>query len=179
MRVGRKFNTLTKEEYLLFINNHKKYSDFNVLGLYRSITENYKLPLEEKIYIRDVANKEFGKTFNFLQLKDPKTYFDLITLGKTLTKADEEQVWDDIKANQQKILSDKRIRHRNFGVYSKHICGDENCPLNGMMIKQGSWYAYGEMWFKCDKNKISRKVKSEQLKKDRKRKNWQADILNE
>lgn len=59
----------------IIFGNHKKYTDFNVLGLYRSISENDKLPLEDKIYIRDLANETFGKTFNFLQLKDPKTYF--------------------------------------------------------------------------------------------------------
>lgn len=169
MKIGRRFNELTKGEYLHCIESYKKYTDFNTLGLYRSIIENDKLPIEDKIFIRDFANNTFEKTFNFLQLKDPKTYFDLITLGKELTKADEQQVWGDIRTNQQKILADKRIKHRNFGVYSKHTCGYEYCPFNGMMVKQGTWLARGGIWFQCDMNRRDRKNKSEEFKKDRKK----------
>jgi hypothetical protein len=169
MKIGRRFNELTKGEYLHCIENYKKYTDFNTLGLYRSITENDKLDIEDKIFIRDFANKTFEKTFNFLQLKDPKTYFDLTTLGKVLTKADERQVWDDIRENQQKILSDKRFGHRNFGDYSKHNCGHDDCYLNGLMIKKGSYFSYGEIHFKSDTNRRDRKNKSEGFKKDRKK----------
>ncbi|VAW11216.1 hypothetical protein MNBD_BACTEROID03-2545, partial [hydrothermal vent metagenome] len=62
-----------------------------------------------------------------MQLKDPQTYFSVITLGKKLTVADERQIWNDIILNQEKILKEKRIKHRNFGDYSKHNCGDKNC----------------------------------------------------
>ncbi|MDL5051419.1 hypothetical protein QQ054_36045 [Oscillatoria amoena NRMC-F 0135] len=137
MKIGRQFNELTVEEYCYFIEHYKKYDDFNTLGLYRSIIENDKLDLADKIYVRDVTNKTFEKTFNFLQLKDPKTYFDLTTLGQELTEGDERKAWDDIRKNQEKILADKRIKHRNFGVYSKHICGYEYCYLDGLMIKKG------------------------------------------
>jgi hypothetical protein len=169
MKIGKKFNQLSKSEYEHYIGNHKKYTDFNTLGLYRSICENEKLPLEDKIYIRDLANETFGKTFNFLQLKDPKTFFDLTTLGKTLTRADEQQVWDDIRASQQKILADKRIKHRNFGVYSKHNCGHEDCPFPNLMIKKGSLFTEGHIWFENDMNKYNRKEKSTQIKRDRKK----------
>jgi hypothetical protein len=169
MKIGRRFNELTKGEYLHCIENHKKYTDFNTLGLYRSITENDKLDLEDKIFVRDFANKTFEKTFNFLQLKDPKTYYDLTTLGQKLTTADESQIWDDIIANQQKILSDKKLGHRNIGVYSKHICGYDDCYLNGLMIKKGSSLSYGEIHFKSDTNRRDRKNKSEGFKKDRKK----------
>lgn len=40
MKINRKFNTLNFKEYLYFIENHKQFSDFNTLGLYRSIIEN-------------------------------------------------------------------------------------------------------------------------------------------
>lgn len=40
MKIGKSFNQLQKSEYLYFIENHKQYSDFNTLGLYRSLTEN-------------------------------------------------------------------------------------------------------------------------------------------
>ena len=168
MEIGQKFNTLTKEEYFFFIDNHKKYSDFNTLGLYRSIIENEKLALADKIEIRDYAHKTFQKTFDFLQLKDPKTYFEVSVIGQVITKGDEVQIWNDIKANQQKILADKKIKHRNFGDYSKHNCGYDHCPYNGLMIKQGSWLAEGNMHFNSDKNKYSGKIKSDRLKKERK-----------
>lgn len=168
MKIGRRFNELTKDEYLHCIESYKKYTDFNTLGLYRSIIENENLTIEDKIFIRDFANNTFEKTFNFLQLKDPKTYFNLITLGKELTKADAEQIWDDIKTNQQKILSDKRIKHRNFGIYSTHNCGHDSCPFPNLMIKKGFLFAEDHIWFEGDKNKYSRKVKSHQIKKNRK-----------
>jgi hypothetical protein len=168
MEIGQKFNTLTKEEYFFFIDDYKKYSDFNTLGLYRSIIENDNLSLADKIEVREYAHKVFQKTFDFLQLKDPKTYFEVSVIGQEITKGDEQKLWDDIKINQQKILADKKIKHRNFGNYSKHNCGYDHCPYNGLMIKQGSWFAEGNMHFNSDKNKYSGKIKSDRLKKDRK-----------
>ena len=168
MKIDKKFNQLSKEEYFYFIDNYKQYSDFNTLGLYRSICENENLELNDQIEIRDHANTVFEKTFNFYQLKDPKTYFDLTTLGLELTVADERQIWSDIRVNQEKILSDKKIKHRNFGEYSKHNCGHEDCPYNGLMIKQGSSFAEASMHFKSDKNTASSKMKSKRVKKQRK-----------
>ncbi len=170
MKIGKKFNQLDKSEYFYFIDNHKKYTDFNTLGMYRSICENKKLNVSDQIEIRDYANNIFGKTFNFYQLKDPKTYFDLTTLGMELTKVEERKIWDDIRTNQQKILSDKKIKHRNFGEYSKHNCGYSDCPLNGIMIKQGSKLSESHMWFESDNNKNQAKEKSERIKKQRKNK---------
>ena len=168
MEIGQKFNTLTLKEYLFFIDNYKKYKDFNTLGLYRSIVENDKLTLEDKITVREYAHKTFRKTFDFLQLKDPKTFVDVTYLGQELTKGDEEKIWDDIRTNQQKILADKRIKHRNFGDYSKHNCGYEDCVWNGVMIRQGSWLMESNMHFDSDKNKYQQKLKSEKRKTDRK-----------
>lgn len=168
MKIGQKFNTLTLKEYLFFIDNYKKYKDFNTLGLYRSIVENDKLTLEDKITVREYAHKTFRKTFDFLQLKDPKTFVDVTYLGQELTNGDEEKIWDDIRTNQQKILADKRIKHRNFGDYSKHNCGYEDCVWNGIMIKQGSWLMESNMHFDSDKNKYQQKLKSEKRKTDRK-----------
>jgi hypothetical protein len=168
MKIGQPFNKLTLKEYQFYIDNHKKYTDFNTLGLYRSIVENEKLPLAEKLELRDYAHAQFQKTFDFLQLKDPKTYMDVCTLGEELTKADEHQLWENIKANQQKILADKKIKHRNFGIYSIHDCGYDTCPFNGMMIHQGSRLAESNMHFDSDKNHGAAVSKSERLKKDRK-----------
>lgn len=130
MKIGKKFNLLSNSEYKHYIQNHEKYIDFNVLGLYRSILENEKLTIADKINVRDFANQFFQKTFDFLQIKDPFTYFELITLGECLTKGDEKEIWNQISKNQKKILKDKKIRHRNFGIYSKHSCGYETCNMN-------------------------------------------------
>ena len=166
MKINKKFNQLSKSEYKHYIDNHKKYTDFNTLGLYRSIVENQKLNLEDKIEIRDYANETFHKTFNFYQLKDPKTYFELVTLGKELDKPQEYQLWNNIRTNQEKILKEKRIKHRNFGNYAKHDCGYEDCPLDGLMVRQGSWLAMGHMHFDSDKRRYGGEVKSVRHKKD-------------
>lgn len=170
MEIGKQFNCLTYEEYFFFIDNYKKYSDFNTLGLYRSLFENEKLNIEQKISVRDHANSLFQKTFDFLQIKDPWTYVKATTLGQELTNGDKEELWRKIFVAQEKILKDKRIKHRNFGEYSKHNCGYENCPMNGIMIKQGSFFAEYEM---CvgNINKYTQKQKSERRKSDRKNEN--------
>jgi hypothetical protein len=169
MEIGKKFNTLTLREYLFYIDNYKKYNDFNTLGLYRSIFENEKLSLDGKIAVREYAHKVFRKTFDFLQLKDPKTFVEVEHLGQELTKGDEQKIWDDIRRNQQRILEDKRIKHRNFGNYSKHNCGYDTCVWNGIMVRQGSWLAESSMHFDSDNNKYQQKLKSEGRKADRKK----------
>ena len=151
MKIGKQFNQLSKGEYLFYIDNYSNYSDFNTLGLYRSICENEGLELNERIEV-------------------PKTYFDLITLGLDLTIADERQIWSEIRFNQKKILADKKIKHRNFGTYSKHDCGYDHCPYNGLMIKQGSSLSEASMHFKTDNNKVSAQKKSLRNKKQRKNK---------
>ncbi|AEA45936.1 hypothetical protein [Fluviicola taffensis] len=168
MEIGQKFNMLTLKEYYFYIDNYKKYTDFNTLGLYRSLIENEKLLLQDKLDIREYAHKKFKKTFDFLQLKDPKTYVEVEYLGREITKGDEEKIWSDVIRNQQLILLDKRIKHRNFGQYSKHNCGDTNCNWNGIMVKQGSWLAESSIHFDGDKNKYQQKIKSNKRKIDRK-----------
>ncbi|RYZ48997.1 MAG: hypothetical protein EOP49_17310 [Sphingobacteriales bacterium] len=168
MKIGRPFNTLTATEYFHYIDHHKKYTDFNTLGLYRSLDENGKLDLADKMAVRDYAHSVFGKFFNFLQLKDPSTWFAVSTLGRQLTAGDKQQLWEDIKINQEKILATKRIRHRNFGNYSKHNCGYADCHLNGVMIRQGSDIAENTMHFSGDKNRYVLKDKSDRRKSERK-----------
>ncbi|MBP6387201.1 MAG: hypothetical protein KA327_11335, partial [Pseudarcicella sp.] len=155
-------------EYFFFIDNYKKYSDFNTLGLYRSIVENDKLCIEQKIELRQYAHHFFRKTFDFLQLKDPKTFVEVSTLGQEFTKGDEEKIWNDIKKNQQKILLEKRIKYRNFGTYSKHICPYDDCVWNRVMIRQGSRLAWSSMSFFSDRCNYHKKVKSEMRKSERK-----------
>ncbi|MBF9140375.1 hypothetical protein [Hymenobacter properus] len=171
MKVGKQFNTLTYGEYLHLIENHKKFTDFNTLGLFRSIVETTKLSLEEKLKLRQVAVAAFAKTFEFLQLKDPRTYLAVMTLGENLTVADKNQVWENIRHNQQRILESKKLNHRNFGTYSKHDCGYDTCFMNGLMTKQGSTIAYygsGEMGFGSDTCNWAKELKAERRKKDRK-----------
>ncbi len=168
MEIGRKFNSLTLKEYLFYIDNYKKYKDFNTLGLYRSIVEHEKLSLADKLFVRDYAHKTFKKSFDFLQLKDPKTFVEVEYLGQELTEGDVQNCWNNIRINQQRILADKRIKHRNFGVYSKHNCGYDTCFLNGIMIRQGSWLAEDTLHFDSDKNHYVSKEKSEKRKAERK-----------
>lgn len=128
------------------------------------------MTLDDKIAVREFVHKTFKKTFDFLQLKDPKTFVNVNYLGQEITKGDEERIWDDIRTNQQKILADKKIKHRNFGEYSKHNCGYEDCPYDGIMIRQGSWLMESNMHFDSDKNKYQQKLKSEKRKTERKNK---------
>lgn len=67
MKIGKPFNQLTLEEYIFYIDNHKKYKDFNTLGLYRSIVEHKQLTLENKLLVREQAHKVFKKTFDLFQ----------------------------------------------------------------------------------------------------------------
>lgn len=181
MKIGQKFSNLTLKEYIFYIDNYKKYTDFNTLGLYRSIIENKKLSIEEKIVVRDYANQIFKKTFDFLQIKDPRTFLEVSYLGEELTKGDEEKIWNEVKENQQKILSDKKIKHRNFGNYSKHNCGYEDCVYNGIMIRQGSRLAEGQIHFESDRSNYSTQEMSERRKLERKniKSIIEKEILNE
>ena len=171
MKIGKLFNTISLEEYFEMIENHKKYSDFNTLGLFRSIIENNNLSIEQKIEVKNVAIKMFEKTFNFLQVKDPFAYFGLESLGKTLTKGDEEQAWKEIISNQEKILKDKKISHRNFGVYSKHYCREIGCVYNGLMIQKGSFLTVDRMHFFSDEGKSEKKEKAKRIVAERKTEN--------
>ncbi|MEQ1554907.1 MAG: hypothetical protein ABL929_12045 [Ferruginibacter sp.] len=58
----------------------------NSLGLYRSIIENETISIDEKIEIRELSHTVFKKSFNFLQLKNPFTYFRICTLGGDFTE---------------------------------------------------------------------------------------------
>jgi hypothetical protein len=168
MKINRQFNTLSYSEYLHLLKNYSRFTDFNSLGLFRSILENEKLTLERKIEVRDKAIATFPRFFTFLQVKDPWTFERLKLLGQNFTVADERRLWNVIQLNQQKILADKRIRHRNFGTYSKHNCGYDTCHSNRLMIRQGSRLAESEMHFHTDKSHYPLQEKSQLRKRDRK-----------
>jgi hypothetical protein len=160
MKIGVKFNQLTYAEYFQIVEHHQKYTDFNTLGLYRSILENDKLDLDQKIAIRDLAHTKFFKTFEFLQLKDPYTYIQVSTIGQTLTKAYERQLWQNLRIDREKILKNKKIKHRNFGIYAKHDCHYDDCPYNGVMIRQGGFLSESTMRFDSDNHWWSKELKA-------------------
>ena len=175
MKVGKQFNTLTPGEYLHLLQHHRKYTDFNTLGLFRSLLENPRLSLAQQLELRQAAIAAFPKPFEFLQLKDPVTYFELNALGESLTSADKAQAWTDIRHNQQRMLTSKQLRHRNFGTYSKHLCGHDDCPLNGLMIKKCSALSYPaqfgfheNMPFASDKNRYSAVQQAKARRRERK-----------
>lgn len=171
MNINQPFNKLTFKEYHFYIDNYKKVTAFNTLGLYRSIIENEKLTIEEKIQIREYANIQFQKTFDFLQLKDPMTYMAIVSLGIEMTKADERQLWKIVQANQLKILKEKDLKHRNFGTYAKHTCGYEGCVYEGLMTQKDTVFAFhNEMKFETDRSNFSAKDKSKRIVKERKNK---------
>ncbi len=167
MKIDQPFNQLEKEEYLYFIEKHKQYSDFNTLGLYRSLLENEKLSLDELIEIRDFAHSFFQKTFDFLQLKDPRTYMGVVSLGEELTEQEQQVLWETVRNNQEKILKEKRFGHRNFGTYSKHECGLPYCSLNGLMVKQNSLMTRDGICFASDENKDEKTNKVKRLQKEK------------
>jgi hypothetical protein len=168
MEIKKQFNEMTLNEIISYIKNKDRYTNFNTLGLYRAIVESTKMSLEEKLELRTFAHGIFQKSFDFLQLKDPKTYMEVSTLGEEKTKADERQLWRNVVAYQQKMIDEKKVSHRNFGIYSIHDCGYETCPYNGIMIHRGSRLAESNMHFETDKNQTVGYVKSERRKKDRK-----------
>ena len=169
MKIGRQLNTLSYGEYLKLLKKHSRFTDFNSLGLFRSILENEKLTLEQKLEIRDKATDIFPKFFVFLQVKDPWTFRKLELLGQDFTVADEDRLRRIIELNQQKILAKKRIKHRNFGIYSKHSCGYDTCFMNNLMTKQNSLLSeYGMASMRADK--YSTFSKSERHRQERKKK---------
>jgi len=165
----RLYNSYTFAELVQLLTTEKKSGKINMMGLCRSLLENEQLSLEERLQLRDLAAQNFTKQVAFLQVKDPVTYLRLSLLGKEYTKADEEESWRQIVRNQQAILKEKGISHRNFGTYSIHDCGVESCPFNGMMIRQGSEFAESSMHFKSDRSRVAKKQKSMNARKDRKK----------
>jgi hypothetical protein len=151
MKLTCRLNQLTEAEYRHLLANYRRYTDFNSLGLFRSLLENEKLNLVQRQQLRDTAIAVFPKFYEFLQLKDPTTYLQLSTLGQELTVADERAAWEEIKHEQQRILTQKRLGHRNFGTYSRHNCPYDTCPYNGLMIRQNSRLAEGILRFHSDR----------------------------
>lgn len=168
MIIGKPFNTLVLEEYYYYIDNRKKYNDFNELWLFRSIFENKNLDEWKMVLLRDYIQKNMSKVFEFMQVRHPDLYVKMYLLWKTYTKADEENLWNLVRLKQEEILHKKRIKHRNFWDYSKHNCWFDDCNLNGIMVQKWSWFCENIMHFSSDKHFSTLKDKSKRLKKERK-----------
>lgn len=138
MEIGRRYNQFTFDAYCYYIDQAKKCMDFNIVGLYRGILDNQQLHLEERIALRNHARQKFGQAFECLQVRDPETFIKLLTLGRTLTTTEEEQLWQEVERNRKIILHRQR-QNGKFGRYAQHLCGDENCVWHGLLIKQDSW----------------------------------------
>ncbi|MFA8300806.1 MAG: hypothetical protein ACEPOV_11630 [Hyphomicrobiales bacterium] len=171
MKIDKRFNQFTYKEYIYFIDNHKKYKNFNTLALYRSIIENKKLNEDERIKIRDYSNKLFYKFFEFLKVKDLKTYVCLITLGKDLTPIQFNQLEDKIHTEAKNILRKKRIKYHHFGVAIKY--DDPENHQNSFMIHLKEHKNLVD----SNHNSISKNAKSTHYKKERK--NIKQVIQNE
>ena len=52
MKISRQLNTFSYSEYIHLLKNHARYTDFNSLGLFRSILENEKLTAKQKFATR-------------------------------------------------------------------------------------------------------------------------------
>lgn len=167
MQIKKKFNTFTYNEYIQILKNYKKYTNFNTLGLYRSIIENKKLSIDEKIKIRKSCNEHFFKFFQFLQIKDVNTYVKLVLLGEDYTEADKQLLFDKAFLYKRVTLSKKKIKHDNIGTASKHMCGHDDCSYNGIMTPPSKNYR---------KNRYNKIAKSISYKKERKNKNYLNDV---
>lgn len=168
MEINKKFNTFTLEEYIFYIDNRKKYTNFNELWLFRSVFENEKITIDEQIQLKEYIIKEMPKVYEFMQVRHPDLYEKIFFLGKNPTKGDEDALWKTIRLNQEKILKTKKIKHRNFWDYSKHNCGYDDCHLNWLMIQKWSWFCENNMHFISDQHSYRMKDKSYKLKQERK-----------
>jgi hypothetical protein len=144
--------------------------------VYRGIRESTKLTDEIKVELRDAYNVVFQKTFNFLVMKDPGLYRYFVELDGDKMKDHE------MEELQQKAYNKLKKKHRSFGVYSKHMCGYDDCPLNGLMLPGGSSIQEyeGTMCFKSDKPSYNKNGKDiRRAKNKRKFGNQKQNIINE
>ena len=82
MKLNARFNTFTLPRYREAIANHKRYTDFNPLALFRFILENGKLGEAEQLEVLALAKAAFPRFYRHLLLKDLRTYAALSRLGQ-------------------------------------------------------------------------------------------------
>lgn len=120
MQLTKKFNTFSPSEYYDVIKNHKRYHNFNPLGLYRSLIENPKLDTTTQLEILAFANQYFGKFYEFLVVKDIHLYTKLSRLGEEpLSFTQEFQYQEQLTKQAKRILQAKKIRNWRVGIYTK------------------------------------------------------------
>lgn len=178
MKIGRKIREMSAEKIRQLMANYQRYTDFNRLGLFRGILESEKLSLAEKEALRDAAISAFPKYYDFLVIKDPTTWDELQHLGQDRLRSQILRDWDDLSRRQQKLLKEKKIRHRNIGVYGKHLCGNDHCRYNGSMVKAKHSPRYGyEMIFDTDHRRggYHLQEKDSRRKRAKRIKQWLTD----
>ena len=176
MILSQPFNQLSYEQFRDAMLAHKQYKQFNTLGMFRGIVESELLSPGQKVEIRNLAQKLFERQWEFLQIKDAICYVALYTLDlPDLLPPDEARIWEVLRHNQQQILREKRISHRSFGNYSKHNCGYDWCPYNGIMVRTDWPLAESRMIFRTDHPLYEAGQKAEKHRKNRK--NWRQNKL--
>lgn len=119
MKIGKPFRNMSIAEYRHYLAHHQKYSDFNPLGLYRSILENPALNSAKQQEVLALANRHFQKFYDFLVVKNLPTYARLSRLGQPpLSEAQERQYIEQLRKTADKRLAETDIRHWRVGVYS-------------------------------------------------------------
>ncbi|QMT39616.1 hypothetical protein [Neisseria shayeganii] len=119
MKIDKPFRSMSLAEYRHYIARHARYTDFNPLGLYRSILENPALDTAGQQEVLALANRYFQKFYDFLVVKDLPTYARLSRLGQApLSEAQERQYLEQLRRVAEKRLAGKDIRHWRVGVYS-------------------------------------------------------------
>jgi hypothetical protein len=178
MKIGRKIRDLSASKIRRIMLDYQKYTDFNRLGLFRGILESEKLSLEEKKELRDAAIAGFPKYFDFLVIKDPETWDQLQHLGEERLRSEIRRDWEEVRRLQQRLLKEKKLQHRNFGIYSKHLCGHDLCGYNGSMVRAKHSPRYGyEMFFDTDNRRDGYHLKQKEYcrKKAKRARQWLAD----
>ncbi|MTB50192.1 hypothetical protein [Lewinella sp. W8] len=182
MEIGRKIRELSARKIHQILREHHRYTDFNRLGLFRGILESEKLTLEQKQSLKEAAVAAFPKYYDFLILKDPDTWDQLEHLGQERLQPELRRDWQDIRRRQKSMLREKRLRHRNFGVYSKHLCGYDHCRYNGSMVKAKHSPRYGyEMHFDSDHRRSPHFLAEKEVRRKRAKRarQWLTDWREE
>lgn len=139
MKLNARFNTFTLPRYREAIANHKRYTDFNPLALFRSILENGKLGEAEQLEVLALAKAAFPRFYRHLLLKDLRTYAALSRLGQEpLGDAQMRQYINKLRCEQEKEFAKRKIRNARVGAYTVSewiTCGEDGGRGNGQRMK--------------------------------------------
>ena len=122
MKLNARFNTFTLPRYREAIANHKRYTDFNPLALFRSILENGKLGEAEQLEVLALAKAAFPRFYRHLLLKDLCTYAAISRLGQEpLGEAKMWQYINNLRCEQEKEFAKRKIRNSRVGAYTLNV----------------------------------------------------------